>query len=102
MSSHENDVLQPIDDERILTFLEITKEKLPISLRAHHFLWAMYKRKVFLKNPENKDFGRNISARSNFNLFTHRNGDMNNCTFVAITVEGPKEHIDVSKFVLLI
>lgn len=96
MSKFNDDILQPIADNELPQIIEILKENLPKNLRAHHFLLMQHKWKTFFSEPTNHHLADQISARCKFNVFKHRNGNRKNCTFVAITIEGNPDYIDVS------
>lgn len=91
-----DDILQPIDDEELLQYVDILKKNLPINLRAHHFLLMQHKWKSLFKLAVNPNQFETISARCKFNFYKHRNGEQINCTFVAITTEGNPDYIDVN------
>lgn len=95
MSKFNDDILQPIANNELSQLIGVLKENLPKNLRAHHFLLMQLKWKTVLNTPTNHHLADKISARCKFNIFKHRNGNRKNCTFVAITLEGKPEFIDV-------
>lgn len=91
MSSFDDDILQPISNNDLHQYVDILKENLPKNTRAHHFILMQLKWKNYFMKHSTETY----SARGIYNFFTHRNGKRKNCTFVAITIEGNPNHVDV-------
>lgn len=87
------DILVPLPDNKILDYVEICKKRLPKSLRAHNFLLMQHRWKTFLNQPENQQIKVKISPFCLFNLYVHRNGDVNNCTFFGISNQHPESKV---------
>lgn len=80
-----NDVLQAMPIEQMSKYREACAKQLPHALRAHHFLILQERWIRFMRKPENLNIYNQISPRCKFNFYMHRSGDVNNCTFVAIS-----------------
>lgn len=93
-ASMSNDILQPLLIEKLAEYREACAKQLPRSIRGHHFLLLRERWYAFLNAIENQEISKVISRRCKYNLYVHRNGVVNNCTFIAITDEA--DHDDVS------
>lgn len=91
MSNFDDDILQPISNNELLQYVRILTENLPKTSRAHHFILMQLKWKKYFMEHSNDPY----SVRGKYNFFKHRNGNQKNCTFVAITIEGNPDNIDV-------
>lgn len=91
-----NDILQPLEDERIVEYLKVCKAQLPRSIIGHHFLLMQHRWKQFLKQPKNRQLNKTISPMCKYNIFVHRRGKQENCTFFAVNEDAFRNDPDVS------
>lgn len=80
----DEDILQPLSDDAILTYIDKLKTHLPNALGGHHFLIMQLRwRRVFEKmNPTTLN---SISSNCKYTVYVPKYGDTSLCTFVAIT-----------------
>lgn len=96
MVLYEDDILQPLTDNAILTYIDKLKTHLPDALGGHHFLIMQLRwhRAFEQMNPATLN---SISTNCKYTVYVPKSGDTKLCTFVAITNNAQNKN-DVSKF----
>lgn len=88
-----DDILQPLPIERFADYRNACAQQLPHAIRGHHFLLLQERWIRYLRDPVNKDV--DISARCKYHFFIHRGGNVQNCTFIAITEEATNTDVSI-------
>lgn len=83
-----DDILQPISEDRIQSYLDVYKKHLPKTVDPYNFLLRHVKwNRIF--SSKNLD----TSSLCVFNLFIPQDGDANHCTMFAITEDDPLQKV---------
>lgn len=89
-----NDILQMMPEDRLPKYIELCKQNIPHAIHAHHFLVNHQRWQRILS--KDKQLRNTISPRCKNFVFVHRNGNVENCTFVVVTQEAYHDDVDVS------
>lgn len=90
-----SDILQLMPDDKLAKFIELCTQNIPKSLCAHHILLNYQRWKHIMS--KDKQLKNSISPKCKKLVFAHRDGKVENCTFIVVNEEAYHDNVDVSK-----
>lgn len=84
-----DDILQPLPIDRFIEYRNVCMSRFPEALRAHHLLLLQERWHKVFTLPVNRE----ISPRCVYTFYVPKNGNIENCTFIAIAESAIHEDV---------